>query len=151
MRILTFKKVYLIHGKQRLEWLWVFQPWFLSWNTGVTADLDSPRIWTPGPNPLADMDPPGPNPLADMDPLRRFEPPLPKVPFKYRLYHTWSLILFGSFLPIFFSIKTTFLSKGKEKQSFRSNSAVCIIASRPVYAIMKCEQTTAFELLKLFQ
>ena len=28
MRILTFKKVYLIHGKQRLEWLWVFQPWF---------------------------------------------------------------------------------------------------------------------------
>ena len=27
-----------------------------------------PRIWTPGPNPLADMDPPGPNPLADMDP-----------------------------------------------------------------------------------
>ena len=28
MRILTFKKVYLIHAKQRLEWLWVFQPWF---------------------------------------------------------------------------------------------------------------------------
>ena len=24
---------------------------------GVTADLDPPRIWTPGPNPLADMDP----------------------------------------------------------------------------------------------
>ena len=33
LRILPFnenfnfkKKVYLIHGKQRLEWLWVFQP-----------------------------------------------------------------------------------------------------------------------------
>ena len=49
MRILTFKKVYLIHGKQRLEWLWVFQPWFLSWNAGVVADLD----------PL-DLDPPPP-------------------------------------------------------------------------------------------
>ena len=112
---------------------------------GPLADLDSRSKSASG------YGPPGPNPLADMDPLRRFEPPLPKVPFKYRLYHTWSLILFGSFLPIFFSIKTTFLSKGKEKQSFRSNSAVCIIASRPVYAIMKCEQTTAFELLKLFQ
>ena len=58
MRILTFKKVYLIHGKQRFEWLWVFKPWFLSWYAGVTANLDPPRIWTPGPNPLADMDPP---------------------------------------------------------------------------------------------
>ena len=37
---------------------------FLSWNAGVTADLDASRIWTPGPNPL-----------ADMDPLRRFGPP----------------------------------------------------------------------------
>ena len=37
---------------------------FLSWNAGVTADLDPSRIWTPGPNPL-----------ADMDPLRRFGPP----------------------------------------------------------------------------
>ena len=34
---------------------------------GVTADLDPPRIGTPGPNPLADMDPPGPNLLADLD------------------------------------------------------------------------------------
>ena len=117
MRILTFKKVYLIHGKQRLEWLWVFQPWFLSWNTGVTADLDPSRIWTPGPNPLADMDPPGPNPLADMDPIRRFEPPLPKVPFKYRFYHTWSLILFGSFLPIFFSITKQHSSVKVKKNS----------------------------------
>ena len=24
----TFWNVYLIYGKQRLEWLWVFQPWF---------------------------------------------------------------------------------------------------------------------------
>ena len=26
-------------------------------SAGVTADLDPPRIWTPGPDPLADMDP----------------------------------------------------------------------------------------------
>ena len=32
MRSLTFKKVYLIHGKQRLEWVWIFKPWFLSWD-----------------------------------------------------------------------------------------------------------------------
>ena len=25
---------------------------------GVAADLDPPRLWTPSPNPLADMDPP---------------------------------------------------------------------------------------------
>ena len=31
---------------------------FLSWNAGVTVDLDPSRIWTPGPNPLADVDPP---------------------------------------------------------------------------------------------
>ena len=66
----------------------------------------SQRIWTPGPNPL-----------ADMDPLRRFEPPLSKVPFKYRLYHTWSLILFGSFLPIFFSITKQHSSVKVKKNS----------------------------------
>ena len=37
-----FKKVYLIHGMQRLEWLWVFQPWFLSWNAGTTYGV----IWS---------------------------------------------------------------------------------------------------------
>ena len=86
-------------------------------------------------------------PFADLD------PPLPNVPFKHRLYHTWSLILFGSFLPMFFSITTQHSSvKVKpEKQPFRSNSAACILPSRTVYAIIKCEQTTAFELLKLFQ
>ena len=50
MRILTFKKVYMIHGKKRLEWLWLFQPLFLSWNVGVLADLDPPRFGTPTPN-----------------------------------------------------------------------------------------------------
>ena len=55
------------------------------------------------------------------------------------------------FADVLFHHKTTFLSKGKEKQPFRSNSAACIIASHTVYAIIKCEQTTAFELLKLFQ
>ena len=51
MRILPFKKVYMIHGKQRLEWLWVFQPWILSWNAGVLADLDPARFGTPPPPP----------------------------------------------------------------------------------------------------
>ena len=40
-------RIYLIHGKQRLEWLWVFQPRFLSWNAGITADLNPPRIFDP--------------------------------------------------------------------------------------------------------
>ena len=48
--------------------------------------------------------PPGPNPLADMDSPSQIWTPLQTVSFKHRLYHTWSLILFGSFLPIFFSI-----------------------------------------------
>ena len=29
-----------------------------TYHAGVLADLDPPRIGTPGPNPLADMDPP---------------------------------------------------------------------------------------------
>ena len=37
-------------------------------HSGVTADLDPTRFESPGPNPLADMDPPGSNPLRDMDP-----------------------------------------------------------------------------------
>ena len=78
---------------------------------GPLADLDSRSKSASG------YGPPGPNPLADMDPLRRFEPPLPKVPFKYRLYHTWSLILFGSFLPIFFSITKQHSSVKVKKNS----------------------------------
>ena len=56
---------------------------------------------------------------------------------------------------MFFSITTQhFLNKGKKKkqqQSSRSNSTAFIIASRTVYARIRCEQTTAFELLKLLQ
>ena len=51
---------------------------FLSWNAGVTADLDPSRIWTPGPNLLADMDPPS-----------QIWTPLPNFPFKHPLYHIW--------------------------------------------------------------
>ena len=43
------------------------------------------------------------------------------------------------------------INKGKEKQPFRSNSAAFIIASRTVYARIKCQQTTKFKLLKLLQ
>ena len=47
-----------------------------------------------------------------------------------------------------FNHNATFLDKGEEKQPFRSNSAASNIASRTVYARIRCEQTTAFELLK---
>ena len=57
-----------------------------------------------------------------------------------------------SFVSMFSSITTQHsLIKGKEKQSFRSNSAAFIIASRTVYARTKFKQTTAFELSKLLQ
>ena len=58
-------RIYLIHGKQRLEWLWVFQPRFLSWNAGITADLNPPRIF----------DPPVQIRWRIWTPLRRFGPP----------------------------------------------------------------------------
>ena len=139
MRILTFKKVYLIHGKQRLEWLWVFKPWFQPWNAGVTADLDSPpsksaqRIWTP---------------------LRRFEPS-----YQTFLLSILCIILVTNsicklFVNVLFNHNTTFLNKGKKtnkqtkknKQPFHSNSTAFIIVSHTVYARIRCEQTTAFEL-----
>ena len=43
------------------------------------------------------------------------------------------------------------LNKGKEKQPFRSSSAALIMASRTANTKIRCEQTTAFELVKLFQ
>ena len=52
-----------------------------------------------------------------LTPFADLNPPLPKVPFKYRLYHTWSLILFGSFLPMFFSITTQHSSIKVKKNS----------------------------------
>ena len=86
-------------------------------------------------------------PFADLNPL-------PNFPFKHLLYHTWSLILFASFfVDVLFNHKTTLLNKGKKKknQPFRSNSTAFITASRTVYARIRCEQTTEFELLKLLQ
>ena len=79
-------------------------------------------------------------------PLRRFGPSLPNVVSYLVTISIWKL-----FADVLSYHNTTFLSKGKEKQPFRSNSAAFIIASRQVYARIKCEQTTAFELLKLFQ
>ena len=52
------------------------------------------------------------------------------------------------FVDVLFNYNTTFLTKGKEKQPFRSNPAAFIIGSR-TYARIRCEQTTAFEQLKL--
>ena len=60
---------------------------------------------------------PCPNPTADIDPHSQIWTPLPNVPFKHRLYHTWSLILFGSFLPMFFSITTQHSSVKVKKNS----------------------------------
>ena len=94
--------------------------------------------------------PPGPNPLADMDPPSQIWTPLPNVPFKHRLYHTWSLILFGSFLPMFFPITTQHSSVKVKKNSHFVLILPHLLASRTVYARIKCEQTAAFELLKLF-
>ena len=55
------------------------------------------------------------------------------------------------FVNVLFNHNTAFLSNDNDKHLFRSNSAAFIIASRTVYARMKCEQTTEFELLKLLQ
>ena len=85
----------------------------------MPADLDPSRIWTP-----RGFGPLGPNPLADMNPTG----PNPLSTTQHN---------------------TTFLNNGKEKQRFRSNPAAFIIASRTVYARIRCEQTTAFERLKL--
>ena len=45
-----------------------------------------------------------PGVTADLD------PPLPNFPLKHRLYHIWWLILFASFLSMFFSITTQYSS-----------------------------------------
>ena len=55
----------------------------------------SQRIWTPrgfgppGPYLLADLDTPGPNPLAVMDPPLQIWTPIPNFSFKHPLYHIW--------------------------------------------------------------
>ena len=80
----------------------------------------------PSPNP----DPPRPNLPADMDTLRRFGP----TPTKLSLEKSFVTYLVTN------SICKLFVDKDKEKQLFRSNSAAFIIASRTVYARIKCEQ-----------
>ena len=108
--------------------------------TGVTtADFDPPRIWTGGPNLPADMD----SPFADLDSPS-------KISFWQRLYHIWYLILYGSFLSTFFSF-TTQHSSVKIKINSHFAPILTHLASRAVYARIKCEETTAFELLKLLQ
>ena len=82
-------------------------------------------------------------------PLRRFAPPT-KLSFWYRLYHIWYLILFGSFLSTFFSF-TTQHSSVKIKINSHSVPILPHLAIRTVYARIKCEETTAFELLKLLK
>ena len=89
---------------------------------------------------------------TDLDPCGYGPPPPPP-------YQTFLLASFVSYLVpnsicklfvnVLFNHNTAFLSNDKDKQLFRSNSTAFIIASRTVYARMKCEQTTEFELLKL--
>ena len=88
-------------------------------------------------------------PFTDLDQT------LPNFPFKHPLYHIW---LHNSICKLFVDVllnhHTTFLDKGKNKKikkkhwPFRSNSTAFIIASCTVYARIRYEQTTAFELLK---
>ena len=90
--------------------------------------LVSQRIWTP---------------------LRRFGPPPPHQTF---LLSNLCIIYYKLSVDVLFNHNTTFLNKGKRKnQPFRSNSTAFIIASRTVYVRIRCEQTTAFELLKLLR
>ena len=83
--------------------------------------------------------------------LRRFGPPT-KLSFQASFV---SYLVTNSicklFVDVLFNHNTTFLNKGKEKQPFRSNSAAFIMASRTAYTKIRCEQTTAFELVKLLQ
>ena len=60
-------------------------------------------------------------PFADLDP----PPPHHTIlSFKYRLHHIWQLILFASFLPMFFSITTQRSSiKVKKNSHFVSDSS----------------------------
>ena len=97
------------------------------------------RISTGGPNLPADMD----SLFADLDPPT-------KLSFWHRLYHIWYLILFGSFLSMFFSFTTQHFSV-KIKINSHFVPILLPLASRTVYARIKCEETTAFELLKLLQ
>ena len=101
-----------------------------------------PRIWTP----------PSIYTLADMDPPWQIWTPSTKLSFRasFVSYLVTDSICKLS-VDVLFNHNTTFLNKGTEKQPFRSNSAAFIIASRTVYARIRCEQTTAFELLKLLQ
>ena len=103
---------------------------------GVTADLDPPRMWTP----------PSPSPRSQI------WTPSTKRSFlaSFVSYLVTNSICKLS-VDVLFNHNTTFLNKGREKQPFRSNSATFIIASRTVYARIRCEQITAFELLKLLQ
>ena len=107
----------------------------------------SQQIWTPRGFGLS-----RPYPLADMDPPSQIWTPSTKLSFgaSFVSYLVTNSICKLS-VDVLFNHNTTFLNKGTEKQPFRSNSAAFIIASRTVYARIRCEQTTAFELLKLLQ
>ena len=130
-------------SKQTSDALWHFKGTF-QWH------FDE-NFWLPGIYYLVHL---RPCPVSQRiwTPLPRFGTPLPNFPFKHRLYHIWWRILFSSFLSMFFSITTQRSSiKAKKHQPFRSNSVAFIITSRTVYARIRCEQTTAFEPLKLLQ
>ena len=106
----------------------------------------SQRIWTP---------PPSKSAQRIWAPLRRFGPS-----YQTFLLSILCIILVTNsicklFVDVLFNHNTTFLNKGKKKtkqtnkknkQPFHSNSTAFIIVSHTVYAIIRCEQTTAFEL-----
>ena len=102
MRILTFKKVYLIHGKQRLEWLWVLSPDF---NPGMPV---SQRIWTPPP--------PSKSAQQIWTPLRRFGPSYQTFLLSILCIILVTNSIFKLFVDVLFNHNTTFLNKGKKKK-----------------------------------
>ena len=103
--------------------------------------ISTPRGFGPGPKSASRYGPPPP--FADLDPPT-------KLSFWHRLYHMWYLILFESFLSTFFSF-TTQHSSAKIKINSHFVPILPHLASRTVYARIKCEETTAFELLKLLK
>ena len=106
----------------------------------------SQRIWTP---------PPSKSAQRIWTPLRRFGPS-----YQTFLLSILCIVLVTNsicklFVDVLFNHNTTFLNKGKKKktkqtkknkQPFHSNSTAFIIVSHTVYARIRCEQTTAFEL-----
>ena len=138
------KKKFWLHSIKKFLWYFV---WFRWRDVGLQIplrgrnerpqllrcrsrfNLDSPRIWTPVQIRIRPVQIHRRiwTPFVDLDPT-------PPTPTKLSLKKSFVSYLVTN------SICKLFVDKDKEKQPFRSNSAAFIIASRTVYARIKCEQ-----------